>query len=1251
MDFRKNIWTDRINDMLRKTEVNLMRLSSPYHDEGFNCSVCHQSHEPSARSPTNWGQIERKTNFEELDKKQNLEEARKQIEIKQKFEISRQRDLADDGLDFLRELIEKTVKGLEKDIFENFRKNKLEVQSASDRIGTLEINFSSFELEIRKVVEMIKELEKKVRSRIELGAEAGQYVQSEELAIRIEELKISNSEFLKKVRIDIENIRLKSSENNEEVYREVERISNEHQKKFVSRLEFVKIKESYENINENVLKDMQEKTDDELTKIKKKFENFSKVTQSKFNDHENSLTQVAENLDKKVSDADLNISKFRDSHSQQLKVLKIEIEKLENSLNFDDIERRLSKAETRLKIIPKPPEVDTSIFIQIDEMNSWKIKFDKLMRENKVLEKKIDYLEEKITSIHESKSVVKKYKPKLRVIGVEDPESIFLVKPKRHKKKKLSLESFQISIPKRKKPKLSYESSVFSILKSKIKKPKLTSESSNISVRASRIKRPKLSFKTFSDSIENKKEHNLSTETSSLVVNKRKKHRLSIKKTSSLMIAKPQKPLLSLEVNQISISSQKVFEIYTEKNQISTKNKLNSSLPDNQQIIISSQEVPPSSSEYDSNQISELTIIPKKSQRKNLNDYDSNNPIEIIPNLEHIPTTNMDLLFMDIPESQIDSYNKDSKVDYKNNTFGAEEIKENKILKQNDLFEFDLKPNNQPKQDALIDFKFGFENENIILIEPTESAKFGDLNSKAKENLLFVSNTEDKKSSDDDSNKYKTKDLKLIVKTEQKGTLIEDFQFGSPKVKKLRENSLDGSSVEDLHFPKPAIGKIEKPAKRKQKDVQDKTSDKDSVEDLDFEKPKKTKIEKPVKTKLRDEHNQSPGLGSVEDLNFEKPAKTKLEKPVKRNLRDANEDSSSLGSVEDLNFEKPAKTKIEKPIKRKLREADKKSSDEDSIIDMNFEKPIKTKIEKPDKRKNRAGHLKSSGESSSEDDKSKHDEKAKIQIESLSKPIEKKSDDEDSVIDLNFEKPAKPKIEKPQKRTPRQQKPKSSEDEQKETDISLMTKVQKFFSDFQDKEVEYCCNLADYIKKCRLSRSPNSKSSNSSNSSNSNSSKSIKQKSNQMNHKLLSSSSSSSTSSPNKKNLHPNIRNYHASSSSSSSTSSKKSIQNSELHSSSTSIKHQVVTAQQKKLYLDQSGSNSSSSSSNTSQNSSPNRPQNPNYQFKSSSNSNSNSSPSSSSQAIHKPNSFSIDSSGSSSSSEQESSVVSSSIFNPTNN
>ena len=301
-------------------------------------------------------------------------------------------------------------------------------------------------------------------------------------------------------------------------------------------------------------------------------------------------------------------------------MLKVDIEKLEISLNFDDFERRLSKAETKLKIVPKAQDVDTSVFVQIDEMNLWKNKFDKLLKEKKSLEGKIDFLEEKITSIHGSRSKSKKFKPKLRFTREEDLGAIFAVKSKSPKKKKLSYESFELSVPKPKRPKLSYESSEISILKSKKKKPKLSYDSSTISVPKSKSKKPKLSHKTFSVSIDNKKEHNLSTETSSLLISKRKRHRLSVKQASSLMIASPQKPTLSLEVHHVLIPSQKTFKFFTEINQISNRSRFSSELPDKKPIIMPSPGAPPTPNllpyETDLDHESELTIIPKKNQRK-----------------------------------------------------------------------------------------------------------------------------------------------------------------------------------------------------------------------------------------------------------------------------------------------------------------------------------------------------------------------------------------------------------------------------------------------------------------------------------------------------------------------------------------------------------------------------------------------------------------------------------------------------------
>ena len=376
MEFRKSQWTESISSLLRKTEMNLIRIQTPYHED----------------IPRTYTSMGYQGSF--YDNTPTEHPPRPQTDYKE-----------DSSSYIQQELI--SVKGsLEKILQEKIKQQKKEIEDIGDRLITLEVGHQDMEKVKNETRTSLQAIEKKCLAEIKRIENSGKgFVTSEDLKITTEALKQANVNQLKQLEIEIQQMKSGDMEIKEEVYRITEEKLREASKRFVSLQEFAGVKD-------NIFRESSQKLKEFEFTLGERRENFRIENEKQSQNFEQRLDAINQRYDRKeekllnkFEDLERSLESSNIKYQSDIKSLKSEIAEVHELINTEDIESELSALKKQVSSLPKSiPEPDLSMFASKKDL---KILMDKLQEsENykQIFEEKISDIEKRMVLLEEQLS-------------------------------------------------------------------------------------------------------------------------------------------------------------------------------------------------------------------------------------------------------------------------------------------------------------------------------------------------------------------------------------------------------------------------------------------------------------------------------------------------------------------------------------------------------------------------------------------------------------------------------------------------------------------------------------------------------------------------------------------------------------------------------------------------------------------------------------------------------------------------------
>lgn len=374
MEFRKSQWTESISSLLRKTEMNLIRIQTPYHEE-IPRSYTSMGYQPSY--------------YENLD-----HHPRPQTELK------------DDSLPFIQQDLSSIKVSLEKMLQDKIKSQKKDIESIGERLIALELGNQDIDKLKEETKTSLNMIEKKCLAEIKrIENSAKGFVTHEDVKIATESIKNANIKQIKEIEANLQHIKSGENEIKEEVYRMTEEKIREMSKKFISPQEF-------NNLKDQGIKESNQKLKDFEILLEEKLENFKIENEKQSLDFDRRLEEInkkyeknEENLYKKIFELEnaSEISKIK--YNEDIKILKSEIAEVQELINSEEIEAEISIIKKQITSLPKSlPEPDLSNYATKQDL---KLLMDKLAESNnskRDIDQKIFDIEKRIINLESNLS-------------------------------------------------------------------------------------------------------------------------------------------------------------------------------------------------------------------------------------------------------------------------------------------------------------------------------------------------------------------------------------------------------------------------------------------------------------------------------------------------------------------------------------------------------------------------------------------------------------------------------------------------------------------------------------------------------------------------------------------------------------------------------------------------------------------------------------------------------------------------------
>ena len=210
MEYRKSQWTESISSLLRKTEMNLIRIQTPYHEE----------------VPRTYTSMTYQTSF--YDNPIMDQPPRPQNDF-----------IKEDALPMIQQEISSVKNSLEKMLQERLRSQKKDIDDIGERLVALEVGTQDIDRFKEETRNSLYSIEKRCLGEIKRIEGSGKgFVTQEDLKIATDSVKHASLNSLKQLEHEIEYVKTANLEIKEEVFRMTEDKVREMVKRYVSHNEF-----------------------------------------------------------------------------------------------------------------------------------------------------------------------------------------------------------------------------------------------------------------------------------------------------------------------------------------------------------------------------------------------------------------------------------------------------------------------------------------------------------------------------------------------------------------------------------------------------------------------------------------------------------------------------------------------------------------------------------------------------------------------------------------------------------------------------------------------------------------------------------------------------------------------------------------------------------------------------------------------------------------------------------------------------
>lgn len=376
MEFRKSQWTESISSLLRKTEMNLIRIQTPFHEE----------------VPRNYTSMTYQASF--YDNPINEHHPRPQTDFKE------------DSSSFIQQELTTAKSSLEKMLHEKIKQHKKYIEDIGERVVALEINKDDLERFKDDTRVMVESIEKKCLAEVRRIENSGKgFVSQEDMKVSIEALKQANVNQLKLLEKEIEQFKSGDLGVKEEVFRITEEKIREITKKFVGNQEF-------HGVKEGVLKEASQRLKEFEIGLNGKFEGFRLENEKYAERFEEKLENVSEKHGKKeqkllskLDDLERALENIASKQINDVKSLKADISQVNELINIEDLEGEVHSLKKQIASLPTSfPEPDLSNVVHKKELKVLLSRLEDSENTREALEQKVADLEKRLNSLENQSS-------------------------------------------------------------------------------------------------------------------------------------------------------------------------------------------------------------------------------------------------------------------------------------------------------------------------------------------------------------------------------------------------------------------------------------------------------------------------------------------------------------------------------------------------------------------------------------------------------------------------------------------------------------------------------------------------------------------------------------------------------------------------------------------------------------------------------------------------------------------------------
>lgn len=376
MEFRKSQWTESISSILRKTELNLIRIQTPYHEEyprSIGSVTYHASFydngtgEPNQRPPT---------------------------------------DFKEDTMPIIQQEIHTVKSSLEKLLNERLRSQKKDIDDIGDRLATLEIRNQDLDRFREETKISLNTIEKRCLTEIKRIESSGKgFVTKEDLSIAAESITKANLNTFKQLEQEIKTIKGGDFDIKEEMFRMTEEKIRTASKKFVSLQEFSSFKESIERDFEEKNKEIEDSIEHRLEKFRNSYERNGAELEERIVEVKKEFSEKENKIFRRIEEFESLVEKGERKGKEEREKIQREIEKIGNLVDTTEIEYRLDALEQGLKKLPKEiPQPDLSGIVHKQDLATLQVKLIELETYKKTLDSRIHEIEKRVGELENQAS-------------------------------------------------------------------------------------------------------------------------------------------------------------------------------------------------------------------------------------------------------------------------------------------------------------------------------------------------------------------------------------------------------------------------------------------------------------------------------------------------------------------------------------------------------------------------------------------------------------------------------------------------------------------------------------------------------------------------------------------------------------------------------------------------------------------------------------------------------------------------------